>query len=61
MRKLLGEEGVQEPLARTVEVAISLKPMASKELSRSIVDATVQEKQTKLYASPWHKAANGLR
>jgi IS5 family transposase len=43
-RKLLGEEGVEELLARTVEVAVTLKLIASKELSRIIVDSTVQEK-----------------
>jgi transposase, IS5 family len=43
-RKLLGEEGVEELLARTIEVAVTLKLIASKELSRIIVDSTVQEK-----------------
>ena len=43
-RKLLGEEGVEELLARTVEVAVTLKLIASKELSVIIVDSTVQEK-----------------
>ena len=31
-------------MARTVEVAVTLKLIASKELSRIIVDSTVQEK-----------------
>ncbi len=43
-RKLLGEEGVEELLARTVEVAVALKLIANKELSQIIVDSTVQEK-----------------
>ena len=43
-RKLLGEEGVEELLARTMEVAVTLKLIARKELSRVIVDSTVQEK-----------------
>jgi transposase, IS5 family len=43
-RKLLGEEGVEELLARTMEVAVTLKLIAKKELARVIVDSTVQEK-----------------
>jgi hypothetical protein len=43
-RKLLVEEGVEELFARTIEVAVTLKLIASKELSRIIVDSTVQEK-----------------
>ena len=43
-RKLLGEEGVEELLARTIEVAITLKLIAKKVLSRIIVDSTVQDK-----------------
>ena len=43
-RKLIGEEGVEEMLARTVEVAVTLKLIAKKELCRIIVDSTVQEK-----------------
>jgi IS5 family transposase len=43
-RKLIGEEGVEELLARTIEVAFSLKLIAKKELSEIIVDSTVQEK-----------------
>ena len=45
-RKLLGEEGVEELLARTMEVAVTLKLIAKRELSRVIVDSTVQEKAT---------------
>ena len=43
-RKLLGEEGVEELLARTMEAAVNLKLIAKKELARVIVDSTVQEK-----------------
>ncbi len=43
-RKLLGEEGIEEILARIIEVAVLLKLIAKKELSRIIVDSTVQEK-----------------
>ena len=43
-RKLLGEEGVEELLARTMEVAVTLKLIAKRELTRVIVDSTVQEK-----------------
>lgn len=43
-RKLLGEEGVEELLARTMEVAVTLKLIARRELTRVIVDSTVQEK-----------------
>ena len=43
-RKALGEEGVEELLARTMEVTITLKLIAKKELTRVIVDSTVQEK-----------------
>ena len=43
-RKALGEEGVEELLVRTMEVAVTLKLIAKKELTRVIVDSTVQEK-----------------
>lgn len=43
-RKLLGEEGVEELLARTIEVAVTLKLIAKAELRTLIVDSTVQEK-----------------
>jgi IS5 family transposase len=41
---LLGEEDLEELLARTIEVAITLKLIACKELSGIIVDSIVQEK-----------------
>ena len=44
LRKLIGEEGVEELLARTIEVAVSLKLIAKSELSQIVVDSTVQEK-----------------
>jgi len=44
LRKALGEEGVEELLARTMEVAVTLKLIAKKELTCVIVDSTVQEK-----------------
>ena len=40
----MGEEGVQELLARTMEVGVALKLIASKELARVIVDSSVQDK-----------------
>jgi len=43
-RKLLGEEGVEELLARTIEVAVTLKLIAKAELRTVIVDSTVQVK-----------------
>lgn len=43
-RKLLGEEGVEELLAQTINVAVALKLIESRELSRVIVDSTVQHK-----------------
>ncbi len=43
-RKALGKEGVEELLARTMEVAVTRKLIAKKELTRVIVDSTVQEK-----------------
>lgn len=43
-RKALGKDGVEELLARTMEVAVTLKLIAKKELARVIVDSTVQEK-----------------
>jgi transposase, IS5 family len=43
-RKLLDEEGAEKLVASTIEVAVTLKLIASKELSRIIVDTTVQEK-----------------
>jgi IS5 family transposase len=43
-RKLLGEEGVEELLSRTMQVALTLKLIAAKEFTRIVVDSTVQEK-----------------
>jgi IS5 family transposase len=43
-RKLLGEVGVEELLGLTIEVVVTLKLIASRKLSRIIVDSTVQEK-----------------
>jgi transposase, IS5 family len=43
-RQLLGEEGVEELLSQTINVAVALKLIKPQELSRVIVDSTVQEK-----------------
>lgn len=43
-RQLLGEDGVEELLAQTVNLAVSLKLIDPRELSRVIVDTTVQPK-----------------
>ena len=43
-RKLLGEDGVEELLAQTINVAVELKLIKPQELTRVIVDSTVQEK-----------------
>lgn len=43
-RKLLGDEGVEELLAQTVNTAVELKLIKPQELSRVIVDSTVQHK-----------------
>ena len=43
-RQLLGEEGVEEFLAQTINVALELKLIKTQELSRVIVDSTVQHK-----------------
>ncbi|TCS98715.1 DDE family transposase [Tepidimonas ignava] len=43
-RQLLGEEGVQELLAQTINVAVELKLIKPQELTRVIVDSTVQPK-----------------
>jgi IS5 family transposase len=43
-RQLLGEEGMEELLAQTINVAIELKLIKPQELSRVIVDSTVQHK-----------------
>lgn len=43
-RPLLGEEGVEELLAKTVSAALNLKLIAKKALNQVIVDSTVQQK-----------------
>ena len=43
-RRALGDEGVEELLAQTINVALTLKLIAKKELATVIVDSTVQEK-----------------
>ncbi|MDY0223758.1 MAG: IS5 family transposase [Desulfobacterium sp.] len=43
-RRLLGDEGVEELLAQTINVAVELQLIKPQELSRVIVDSTVQEK-----------------
>jgi IS5 family transposase len=40
----MGEEGVEQLLARTMEAAVNLKLLAKKELSLVTVDSTLQEK-----------------
>ena len=40
----MGEEGLEELLVSTMEVAVTLKLIAKKELTRVIVDFRVQEK-----------------
>jgi len=43
-RQLLGEEGVEELLAQTINVAVELQLIKPQELTRVIVDSTVQHK-----------------
>ncbi len=43
-RQLLGEEGVEELLAQTINVALEIKLIKPQELARVIVDSTVQHK-----------------
>ena len=43
-RQLLGEEGVEELLAQTINVAVELKLIKPQELARVIVDSTAQHK-----------------
>lgn len=43
-RQLLGEEGVEELLAQTINVAVDLQLIKPQELTRVIVDSTVQHK-----------------
>ncbi|WP_428291740.1 transposase [Hydrogenophaga sp.] len=44
LRQLLGEEGVEELLAQTINVAVILKLFKPQELPRAILDSTVQHK-----------------
>lgn len=43
-RRVLGEAGVEELLARTIEAAVEMKAVRHSEFERVIVDSTVQEK-----------------
>lgn len=43
-RKLLGDEGVEELLAQTINAAVEMKLIAKSDLERVIVDSTVQQK-----------------
>ena len=43
-RKLIGEEGVEELLAKTISVAVNLKLISKKSLETVVVDSTVQPK-----------------
>ena len=43
-RRLLGEEGVEELLAQTINLAVSLKLIPAAALATVVVDSTVQEK-----------------
>lgn len=43
-RQLLGEEGVEELLSQTIDVAVQLQLIKPQELARVIVDSTVQHK-----------------
>lgn len=43
-RRLLGEEGVEELLAQTITLAVSLKLISAAALATVVVDSTVQEK-----------------
>ena len=43
-RKLIGEEGVEELLAKTIAVAVNLKLISKKALETVVVDTTVQPK-----------------
>jgi IS5 family transposase len=43
-RQLLGEEGVEELLAQTINVVVELKLIKPQELTSVIVDSTVQQK-----------------
>ncbi len=54
-RRPLGEEGVEELLAQTINVAVTHKLIAKKDLAQVIVDSTVQKKRwpTRPTASCW--------
>ncbi len=41
---MLGEEGVEELLAQTINVAVDFKLIKPQELTRVIVDSTVQHR-----------------
>ena len=41
---MLGEAGVEELLAKTIEAAVQMQAVRKSELQRVIVDTTVQEK-----------------
>ena len=43
-RRLLGEEGIEELLAQTINAAVNLKLIVKAELARVVVDSTVQQK-----------------
>jgi len=43
-RKLIGEQGVEELLSRTISVALSMKVISKKALETVVVDSTVQPK-----------------
>lgn len=43
-RRVLGEAGVEELLAKTIEAAVQMQAVRKSELQRVIVDTTVQEK-----------------
>lgn len=50
-RRVLGEAGVEELLARTIEAAVEMKAVRHSEFERVIVDSTVQEKAVSLTAT----------
>ena len=58
-RRLLGEEGVEELLAQTVNLAVSLKLIPAAALASVVVDSTVQEKAvaTPRIPSCWRRPA----